>query len=176
MSPKAQKCSALTRGGRCVLRLSPVSLPSSPSSLVMLSIQLEVGHVARGTLSTLQIPPNNRGDVVDGKKRFSDACGNRAWATRTRVRNYFDNFWLPDTYIFMIFSPFTLSKHALCNKLEITFLQNCRDLLIAQIAPPARRLTSSASAHTGHPAAELVTGHGHLGQASLCPFSLQKRL
>lgn len=76
----------------------------------------------------------------------------------------------------MIFSPFTLSKHALCNKLEITFLQNCRDLLIAQIASPAPRLTSSASAHTGHPAAELVTGHGHLGQASLCPFSLQKRL
>lgn len=61
---------------------SPLSLPPSPALCVTLGIQFEDGHASRRVLST----QNKRGDVVAGKKRFNEACGNRAWDTGTRVR------------------------------------------------------------------------------------------
>ena len=49
-----------------------------PALCEMLGIQFEVGHTSRRGLRTSQIQRNKRRDVVDGKKRFSEARGNRA--------------------------------------------------------------------------------------------------
>lgn len=49
-----------------------------PALCVMLSIPFEVGHTSCRVLSTLQIQQNKHGDVVDGKKWFSEAHGSRA--------------------------------------------------------------------------------------------------
>lgn len=65
---------------------SPLAFPSSPALRVTLGIQFEVGHTSRRVLSTLQVQPNERGDVVDGKKGFGEACGNRAWDTGVSIR------------------------------------------------------------------------------------------